>query len=267
MDGGRARVPGAGRRGDLPAALPPAGADDRARPDASTTSTLGSETMPDHRPRSQSAVLRVAVPNKGSLAEPAADMLRESGYRQRVRPARARAARPRRTTSSSSSCARATSRCTSGRASSTSASPAATCCSTAVRRPRRSCSWASRESTFRFAARPGAADDGERLRGHAGRHVVRRPAREVLRRPRHRRRGRAAGRCRRDRRAARRRRRDRRRGLDRDDAAPGRAGGRRGADPRVGGRAGPPGTGAAERRRSTSWCAGCRASSSPGGTS
>jgi len=29
-------------------------------------------------------VLRVAVPNKGSLADPAADMLRESGYRQRT---------------------------------------------------------------------------------------------------------------------------------------------------------------------------------------
>jgi ATP phosphoribosyltransferase len=31
-------------------------------------------------------VLRVAVPNKGSLAEPAADILRESGYRQRTDP-------------------------------------------------------------------------------------------------------------------------------------------------------------------------------------
>jgi ATP phosphoribosyltransferase len=31
-------------------------------------------------------VLRVAVPNKGSLAESAADMLRESGYRQRTDP-------------------------------------------------------------------------------------------------------------------------------------------------------------------------------------
>jgi ATP phosphoribosyltransferase len=31
-------------------------------------------------------VLRVAVPNKGSLAEPAAEMLRESGYRQRNDP-------------------------------------------------------------------------------------------------------------------------------------------------------------------------------------
>ncbi len=31
-------------------------------------------------------MLRVAVPNKGSLADPAADMLRESGYRQRSDP-------------------------------------------------------------------------------------------------------------------------------------------------------------------------------------
>lgn len=31
-------------------------------------------------------MLRVAVPNKGSLADPAADMLRESGYRQRTDP-------------------------------------------------------------------------------------------------------------------------------------------------------------------------------------
>lgn len=31
-------------------------------------------------------MLRVAVPNKGSLAEPAAEMLRESGYRQRTDP-------------------------------------------------------------------------------------------------------------------------------------------------------------------------------------
>ncbi len=28
-------------------------------------------------------MLRVAVPNKGALSEPAADMLREAGYRQR----------------------------------------------------------------------------------------------------------------------------------------------------------------------------------------
>src|SRR3954452_11422450 len=47
------------------------------------TSTLVSSHTPAER---SSAVLRVAVPNKGSLAEPAADMLRESGYRQRSDP-------------------------------------------------------------------------------------------------------------------------------------------------------------------------------------
>ena len=30
-------------------------------------------------------MLRVAVPNKGTLAEPAATMMREAGYRQRHR--------------------------------------------------------------------------------------------------------------------------------------------------------------------------------------
>ena len=30
-------------------------------------------------------MLRIAVPNKGSLSEPASQMLTEAGYRQRVR--------------------------------------------------------------------------------------------------------------------------------------------------------------------------------------
>ena len=34
--------------------------------------------------RSDPTVLRVAVPNKGSLSQPAVEMLREAGYRQRV---------------------------------------------------------------------------------------------------------------------------------------------------------------------------------------
>lgn len=34
-------------------------------------------------PRRNGAILRIAVPNKGSLSEPAATMLREAGYRQR----------------------------------------------------------------------------------------------------------------------------------------------------------------------------------------
>ncbi len=33
---------------------------------------------------SESALLRIALPNKGSLSQPAADMLREAGYRQRT---------------------------------------------------------------------------------------------------------------------------------------------------------------------------------------
>jgi hypothetical protein len=47
---------------------------------AATTSTPTCE--PPTTPRS-TPVLRVAVPNKGALSEPAAAMLDESGYRQR----------------------------------------------------------------------------------------------------------------------------------------------------------------------------------------
>ena len=74
-------------------------------------------------------MLRIAVPNKGSLSEPAAEMLREAATAA-ARHARAGRLPTPRTTSSSSSCARATSPSTSARARSTSASPAATCCST-----------------------------------------------------------------------------------------------------------------------------------------
>ena len=47
----------------------------------STTSTLTSD--PDRHPEGARPVLRIAVPNKGVLSEPAAEMLAESGYRQR----------------------------------------------------------------------------------------------------------------------------------------------------------------------------------------
>ena len=141
---------------------------------------------PSVRPRGP-AVLRIAVPNKGSLAEPAADMLRESGYRQRSRPARAGAARPGQRRRVLLPAARATSRPTSAPASSTSASPGATCCSTAARRPRRSSSSASASRRSGSPRRPGSAADGRRLRRQAGRHVVRRSARELLRRARRRR--------------------------------------------------------------------------------
>ena len=73
-EGKRAR-----RRGDRPAALPRAGAHGRLRPHASTTSTRLTAL-----PTAESGLLRIAVPNKGSLAEPASAMLREAGYRQRT---------------------------------------------------------------------------------------------------------------------------------------------------------------------------------------
>ena len=78
MDGGRVRVAGAHRRGDQPAAVPPAGAHARPRTSPSTTSTRTSREDP--------TMLRIAVPNKGSLSEPAVDMLREAGYRTRRDP-------------------------------------------------------------------------------------------------------------------------------------------------------------------------------------
>jgi ATP phosphoribosyltransferase len=40
-----------------------------------------------HNPRAEGRMLRVAVPNKGSLSEPASQMLREAGYRQRANSA------------------------------------------------------------------------------------------------------------------------------------------------------------------------------------
>ena len=111
-----------GRRGDLPAALPRPGADARPRDLRSTTSTPTSERPPPARPHSHDRkeadlMLRVAVPNKGSLSEPAAG-------RCCMRPATGSAATPRScgsstrtTTSSSSTCAPATSRSTSAPAS------------------------------------------------------------------------------------------------------------------------------------------------------
>src|SRR5690606_14674196 len=74
VDGRRARGPRARGRGDQPTALPRAGADDRVR------------TVPRRRllpPVKEPPMLKVAVPNKGSLSEAAAQMLAEAGYRQR----------------------------------------------------------------------------------------------------------------------------------------------------------------------------------------
>ena len=77
-------------RGDLPAALPRAGADDRPR--AHPRRRL---RPPVSRPmQRRHDTCRIAVPNKGSLSEAAAEMLREAGYRQRRDSTRARARRP-----------------------------------------------------------------------------------------------------------------------------------------------------------------------------
>ena len=68
---------------------------------------------------SKDPMLRIAVPNKGSLSEPAADMLREAGYRAPPRQPRSSSSPTPTTTSSSSTCARATSPSTSAPAPST----------------------------------------------------------------------------------------------------------------------------------------------------
>src|SRR5687768_11138784 len=104
MDGRRTRDDGARRGGDLTAALPGAGAHarPRRRPGSGVRASLGARrSRPPHvDDRTQpfylwssampgtvtpnGSVLRIAVPNKGSLAEPAAEMLSEAGYRRRT---------------------------------------------------------------------------------------------------------------------------------------------------------------------------------------
>src|SRR5690606_18616013 len=106
--GGRRGLDGRGvpvghrdRRGDLAAHLPPArpdgrqGTDPRGRVHASVTrpwrrSTPSVGPAPGEpgrqvrrTPREEPTMLRIAVPNKGSLSGPASEMLREAGYRQR----------------------------------------------------------------------------------------------------------------------------------------------------------------------------------------
>src|SRR6201998_2534075 len=81
--------PGGGRRGvagrrtrtqrragwrDQPVAVLDAGADDRARP------------VPRRRLPKAVSMLRIAVPNKGALSEPATEILAEAGYRRRTDP-------------------------------------------------------------------------------------------------------------------------------------------------------------------------------------
>ena len=48
-----------------------------------TAPTTAPSTVADDTSTTARATLRIAVPNKGSLSEPASDMLREAGYRQR----------------------------------------------------------------------------------------------------------------------------------------------------------------------------------------
>src|SRR5690349_732639 len=70
VDGRRVRRPRTRGRRDLPAAVPRAGTDAGVEPEA-----RGCVPPP--------MTLRIAVPNKGSLSAPAAQMLREAGYHQR----------------------------------------------------------------------------------------------------------------------------------------------------------------------------------------
>ncbi len=183
-------------------------------------------------------MLRIAVPNKGTLSETAVEMLHEAGYTDPSRPARSSRSPTRATTSSSSTCARATSPPTSAPARSTSASPAATCCSTRSSAAVEIDPLDFGDSTFRFAGPDRALLDARRPRGRAGRHELRRAssatsstANGVTAD------GRAPRRRRRVRRAARRRGCGRRRRRDRLDAA--QAGSRdlRPRHPRVDGRA------------------------------
>src|SRR5206468_632093 len=85
MDGRRVSIRRRPRSGDQPAALPPAS--DHARSGHRARRRLPTSvgrTRPV-RPFTEGFVmLRIAVPNKGSLSEPASQMLTEAGYRQRT---------------------------------------------------------------------------------------------------------------------------------------------------------------------------------------
>ena len=196
-------------------------------------------------------MLRIAVPNKGTLSSPAAEMLREAGYRQRTDDRTWSAATPT-TTSSSSTCARATSPSTSAPATSTSASPAGTCWSTPAAPADELLDLGFGGATFRFAARPATVTHGRRDRRARGSPPRTRAWSSATSPTRHRGRGDPARRRGRERGPARRGRRDRRRRPDRRHAAPGRPGVGRRADPELVGGAGPPGRAPSRRRRSPS---------------
>ena len=202
-----------------------------------------------HAPLKATTMLRIAVPNKGSLSEPAAAMLQEAGYRTRRDPKELVVSdadngvelfylRPRDIAvyvgSGTVDCG------ITGRDLLLDSGSAAV----------EVMALGFGASTFRYAARPGTATALADVDRPPGRHQLPGPGREAPGRPRHRRLRRAPRRCRRDRDHARRRRRHRRRRRDRPDAAqPGPRDVRR-ADPAQRGRAGPPrGQRGAVRRR------------------
>ena len=133
-------------------------------------------------------MLRIAVPNKGSLSETAAQMLHEAGYAGRRDPQGAASSPTRATTSSSSTCARATSPPTSAPARSTSASPAATCCSTRGSTAAEIDGARLRRLHVPLRRPDRALHRARRPRGRARRHQLPRPRRRLPRRARRRRR-------------------------------------------------------------------------------
>src|SRR5690348_11020307 len=78
LDGRRARGPRAGRRGDLPAAVPGPGPDAGARSEAGgrvpTSVTAAPARSPSRPPGGCRTMLRIAIPNKGTLSTPASQM-------------------------------------------------------------------------------------------------------------------------------------------------------------------------------------------------
>ena len=135
-------------------------------------------------------MLRIAVPNKGSLAEPAAEMLREAGYRQRTDAKDLVCRRPRqrrRVLLPAPARHRDLRRLRRPRRRHHRPRPAARLRRAGRGDPRRS---ASARSTFRFAARPGhGRPTSADLAGHADRHRRTRAwSRGYLAEPRHRRR-------------------------------------------------------------------------------
>ena len=211
-------------------------------------------------------MLRSPCPTRASLSEPAAQMLREAGYRQRPTARDLvvhRRGQRRRVLLPAAPRHRDLRRV--GHAS-TWASPGRTCCSTAGRRPRRSCRLGFAASTFRLAV-PAGRRAHRRRTSTAGGSPRPTPAcsttssaeRGVAGR------GRPARRGGRERGAPRRRRRRRRRRRHRRHAAPGRPRDDRRAAARQRGAA-DPARGVEQAGEVASSSVGSRASSSPAPT-